>query len=345
MCCAEIPFLSSKTQHFRSSTNFLCRIFFIAICFFTNSNVACQDSSAITHVLYADSLQSVRATDTVNKKRVVIIAASNVVGYTAFMAGLYSAWYKNYEQSKFHVFDDFVEWKQMDKLGHVFGAYAAGKESMELWRWTGIERKKRIWIGGLSGAFYQTIVETFAGFSEQWGWSWTDVSANLAGSALLIGQELAWDEQRVQMKWSFHRKRYTDPELQRRSDKIFGTGSAERFLKDYNGQTYWLSTSIKSFFPRSKVPAWLQVSVGTGVEGIFGARENIGRDKSGVIDFSRTDIKRYRQWYLAPDIDLTKIPTNRKGIQLLLRVLNILKFPTPSLEISNKRLRFNWIHF
>lgn len=278
-------------------------------------------------------------------KRIKTVAAANVIGYGAAMVGLYQAWYKDYPQGKFHVFNDVKEWKQMDKIGHVYSAYAESKASMELWRWTGISRKKRIWLGGMSGAMYQTAIEVLDGFSTEWGWSWADFAANIAGSGLLVSQELAWDEQRIQMKWSFNRKRYADPTLNQRSDQLFGSGSAERFLKDYNGQTYWFSTTLKPFLPGSRIPAWLQVSVGTGVEGLFGGYENIATDKTGNVTFQRPDIKRYRQWYLAPDIDLTKIKTNRKGVRLALQLLNVFKFPTPSVELSNGKVSWNWLHF
>jgi hypothetical protein len=279
------------------------------------------------------------------RQRTKIITATNIVSYSTAMIGLYAAWYKNYPQSNFHSFNDTKEWMQIDKIGHAYSAYAESKASLETWRWTGIDRKKRIWIGGMSGAFYQTVIETLDGFSSQWGWSWGDFGANILGSGMLVAQELAWDEQRIQFKFSFHRKNYSDPSLVQRSNKIFGTSTAERFLKDYNGQTYWLSANLKSFFPKSKLPAWLQISVGTGAEGLFGANDNIGKDDNGNITFNRTDIKRYRQWYLAPDIDLTKIKTKRKGIKVVLNILNIVKFPMPSLEYSNGSFKLNAITF
>ena len=324
--------------------------FFLSILFF--NCVAGQDS---THLIN-NNLNGTKRTIAVpsstlqreylyNKKRVRLIAATNVAGYGGAMIALYTTWYKNYPQSKFHVFNDLPEWKQMDKTGHAYSAYAEGKASMELWRWTGLDRKKRIWIGGMSGALYQTVIETLDGFSSEWGWSWGDIAANFAGSGLLVAQELAWNEQRIQFKWSFHRKRYADQSLNARSDRIFGKSDPERFLKDYNGQTYWLSTNLRSFCPNSRIPPWLEIAVGTGAEGLFGAAENIGTDKNGNIDFYRPDIRRYRQWYLAPDIDLTKIKTNKKGIKLALMLLNILKFPTPSLEYADHNLRFNWFHF
>lgn len=277
--------------------------------------------------------------------RVKIMAATNVIGYSAAMAGLYSAWYKNYPQTHFHAFNDIGEWNQIDKIGHTYTAYAASKASMELWRWTGINRKKRIWLAGISGAAYMTVIEVLDGYSAQWGWSWGDFGANIIGSGILVAQELAWDEQRIQFKFSFHRKSYYDPILNQQSDKIFGKSTAERFLKDYNGQTYWLSVNLRSFFPKSKIPAWLNISIGTGAEGMFGANENIGKDENGNIVFNRTDVKRYRQWYLAPDIDLSKIKTKHKGLKVAFNILNIVKFPMPALEYSNGKFSFNAISF
>jgi len=344
-----VPFNSSSVASHSCTFKGIC-IFFFVLCSSSN-HVFAQDTSTNQY----DSITglqgrsvSLTANSTqypYNKKRVKIITATNIATYSVAMIGLYAAWYKDYPQSSFHSFDDFAEWKQMDKIGHMYSAYAESKASMEAWRWTGIDRKKRIWIGGLSGAAYQNVIETLDGFSAEWGWSWSDFTANIMGSGLLIAQELAWDEQRIQMKWSFHRKRYADPILQARSNEIFGTGSVERFLKDYNGQTYWLSTTLKPFFPDSRIPAWLQISVGTGVEGLFGARQNMGIDKAGNISFHRPDIKRYRQWYLAPDIDLTKIKTNKKSVKLILNVLNIVKIPTPSLEYSKCSVKWNWFHF
>jgi uncharacterized protein YfiM (DUF2279 family) len=286
-----------------------------------------------------------RLTNRQINRRVKIIAAANVAGYGAAMVGFYHAWYKNYPQGKFHVFNDMPEWKGMDKIGHVYGVYAESLASMELWRWTGISRKKRIWYGGLSGPVYHTVIEVLDAHSAEWGWSWGDIGANFIGSGMLIAQELAWDEQRIQMKFSFHRKSYNDPTLNQRSNKIFGTSTAERFLKDYNGQTYWLSANIHSFFPKSKWPKWLNIAVGTGAEGMFGANENIGKDANGNINFNRTDIKRYRQWYLSPDIDLTKIKTNKKGVKLALRLLNVVKIPMPALEFSNGSFKVKAIGF
>lgn len=279
------------------------------------------------------------------KSRIRFAAISNIAGYSAILVALNAAWYSKYPKSKFHTFNDSQEWLQVDKVGHIYGSYAESRASTELWRWTGIERKKRIWIGGLSGAVYQTVIETLDGYSAEWGWSWGDFGGNILGSAILISQELAWDDQRIKIKFSFHKNKYADAQLNDRAGSIFGKSLAESFIKDYNAQTYWASASPGSFFPESELPPWLCLAIGYGANGMFGARENLGKDKNGNIIFDRRDIKRYRQWYLSPDIDFSKIKTNKKGVRLLFTVLSAFKLPAPSLEFSNGKFKLNALHF
>ena len=295
----------------------------------------------------SDSTRKIELEDdfSYNKKKVLAVAGFNIAGYGAALYGLNEAWYKQYPRSSFHFFNDWHEWMQMDKFGHVFSAYAESKASMELWRWSGIERKKRIWIGGMSGAAYQTVIEILDGYCSAWGWSWGDMGANILGSGLLVAQELAWDEQRVQLKWSFRKKSYADSALDKRSDAIFGGSDMERMLKDYNGQTYWLSFPARSFINHRRIPNWLQLSVGTGVENVFGARGNLAKDGQGNIVFDGTNLRRYRQWYIAPDVDLSKIKTKRKGIRMLLNMVNVIKFPAPALSYGNGKFSVCWLAF
>ncbi|MEI2711499.1 MAG: hypothetical protein V9E96_21185 [Chitinophagaceae bacterium] len=48
-----------------------------------------------------------------------------------------------------------------------------------------LPRKQRIWVGGLSGVAYQTMIETLDGFSQDWGWSWGDFTANVIGQWII----------------------------------------------------------------------------------------------------------------------------------------------------------------
>ena len=273
--------------------------------------------------------------DTTVNSHVWLLTGTTAALYGASLAALNTAWYKGYPRTGFHFFNDIGEWKQMDKAGHIFSAYFIGKYSREMWRWSGLPRKKQIWIGGLSGFAYQSVVEVLDGYSSEWGFSWSDMGANAIGSALLISQELAWNEQRIQLKFSAHPQHYDDPVLQEKADQLFGTTFWERTLKNYNGQTYWLSVNPYSFNKNSRFPKWLNIAVGYGAQGMVGGRDNTWTDSHGI-DHDYNQLRRVRQFYLSPNIDFTRIPTRKKGIRVLFQVLNMVKFPAPTLEISSK---------
>jgi len=270
-----------------------------------------------------------------NKKRSNLIAAVTVGTYTGSLFVLNQVWYANYPRSSFHFFNDNSEWLQVDKIGHGWTAYNIGRASAAMWQWTGLSQKKAALIGGISGAGYLTVIEILDGFSSQWGFSWGDMTANVVGSGLFTAQELLWKEQRIQYKFSFHRNTYDDPMLNARADNLFGKSWYERMLKDYNAQAYWLSGNLKSFFKESKLPAWLNVAVGYGADGMFGGYENKWTDAFGN-EIIRNDISRKRQFYVAPDIDFTKIKTNKKWLKTVFFCLNAFKCPAPALMMDSK---------
>lgn len=323
---------SSSFQHVTNTSGVIIFIFtwFISL---SPCTIRAQDSAVI-------SLDKI-----LQNKRVALITGINVTGYVSTLILLNNAWYKDYPKSSFHTYNDSKEWLQVDKVGHGWTAYNISRATAAMWKWTGMSNKKSTWIGGLSGTAFMTAIEILDGHSAEWGWSWADMAANLLGSGLFISQQVGWEEQRIQLKFSFHKKNYDDPMLNERSDELFGESWYERMLKDYNGQTYWLSANLKSFFPESTLPPWLDLSVGYGADGMFGGYKNTWVDSETGLPVDRTDIKRYRQWFLAPDVDFSKIKTNKKGLRLLFHVLNAFKFPAPSLEFSNGKLKGHAIHF
>lgn len=261
-----------------------------------------------------------------NPSRVRFVAASTATIYVASLAGLYQLWYRDTNLVNLHSFNDNAEWFQMDKIGHIGSAYYTGKMGISLLNWTGMNRKKAIWYGGLMGAFFQTSIELFDGISPAWGFSWGDITANFLGSALLISQQLAWDEQRVQIKFSFHQTKYS-----KLRSELLGSSFVENVFKDYNGQTYWLTANISSFLPSTaKFPKWLGISIGYGAEGMTGAFEN----PLFVKNQSLPMYKRYRQIYLSPDIDLAKIKSKSPFLNSVLYTFGFIKFPLPAIEFQ-----------
>jgi hypothetical protein len=271
------------------------------------------------------------------------IGGLSATGYTGSLVLLNEVWYKDYPKSSFHTFNDANEWLLMDKLGHAWSTYNLARGLTSAWYWAGVPGNKGVLLGSGSAFSYVMIIELLDAHSSEWGWSWSDVGANTLGSALFAAQELGWKEQRLLYKYSGHVLPYKD--LEARADELFGKSTAERLLKDYNGQTYWLSANPKSFLPDSRFPAWLNIAVGHGASGMLGGFENRGYGKDGRIIFDRTDITRSRQWYLSLDIDFSKIRTNSRALRTAFTILNTLKIPAPTLEMTKGRLKIHALYF
>ncbi len=276
--------------------------------------------------------------DTLNKGRLAWVAGGQAFVYGTSLTILYHAWYKDYPQSGFHWLNDNKEWLQMDKIGHATTSAYFGKFGYEMYRWAGVERKKAIWLGGSAGFVFLTVIESLDGFSEQWGASMGDFIANAAGTGLFIGQQLAWNDQRLNLKWSFHPTEFAE----HRPDQLGGS-FMESMLKDYNGQTYWLSGNIKSFLPeRSKFPYWLNISIGYSAEGMLGANLNPTRFEGVTLP----EYTRYRQYFLTFDVDLARIKTRSHFLKFILNGLNFIKVPFPTLEYNSENgVKFHPIYF
>lgn len=282
--------------------------------------------------------------DSINNHRVWLVAGTHAAIWTGSYIALNKAWYANYPRSDFHFFNDFGEWNQMDKVGHIWTAYQINRGSSQMWKWAGLSDKKATIYGAIAATAYQTMIEVQDGFSAQWGFSWGDMAANIAGTAAYTAQQLTWKEQRISIKMSYHQPKYPTDLIERRNN-LYGEGTAERILKDYNGQTYWASFNIKSFAKQSNWPEWLNIAAGYGAEGILGGFENSWKDKDDNTT-TRYDIIRKRQYYLSPDIDFTKIKTSSKLLKTVFFVLNAVKVPAPTLSIDSKgRFRGYVVYF
>ncbi len=265
--------------------------------------------------------------DTLRKDRIRGVAIGVGSAYAGSMTGLYALWYKDYEQSKFQYFNDNNEWLQIDKIGHAQTAYTTGWYGYEALRWTGLSEKKSVLYGASMGWVFLATIEMMDAFSAKWGFSWGDMAANTAGTALFMGQQLAWGEQRILMKFSYHPTEFA----QYRPDALGSTWS-ERLLKDYNGQTYWLSTRLGAFKGLEKIPSWLCVSVGYGATGMLGGPSN--PSEVGGVPVPQFD--RYRQYYLSLDVDLTQIKTRSRLLKTILVAANFIKIPAPTLSVDQK---------
>lgn len=273
--------------------------------------------------------------DTLNKPRRNAVAITETSLATFTLLGLDQLWYSDFERSSFRTINDNNEWLQMDKLGHVMTSYYVGRIGADVLDWSGVSEKGQLIYGATLGFGFLTAVEVFDGFSQEWGFSWGDMAANASGTALFVGQELLWKEQRITMKFSFHQTKYASM----RPGKL-GDNFLQEALKDYNGQSYWLSANVQSFFKDTKIPKWLNIALGYGADGMLtGNNEPIDMDLF-------PDQNRIRQYYLSLDIDLTRIQTKSRFLSSVFEVINFIKIPAPTLEINDKgKVKFHPVYF
>ena len=249
--------------------------------------------------------------------------------YSLGLVAMNELWYKNYPKSNFHFINDNSSWLQMDKMGHMATSYYSGVNGIKLYRWAGIDEKKAIWIGGLRGTFYNSIIEILDGFSENWGASIGDFASNSFGSLIAISQELYWKEQGILIKYSYSRS-----DLSYQNSELFGDNFFQRTFKDYNGQTYWISMNINSMFrvDNSQFPDWLNLALGHSAKGMTSPNNT-------------TNDGRYRQFFLSFDIDLMRIKSKNKILNVLSNVFGYIKIPFPTIEYTNNQFTLHPIYF
>ena len=265
------------------------------------------------------------------KRRLRLLAGGSAVGYGVIYAGLTTSWYTG-EKAPLHWFNDLSEWKQLDKAGHFWGAFQESRGAVDMLRWAGLSEKKAIWYGSLAGFVIQSPLELLDGRDPLYGASATDLAANLLGSTALLAQQLAWHDVRIMPKWSFRLTGYAA-----RRPNVLGTSVPERWLKDYNGQTYWLCTDVGAFLkPGNRWPRWLQPAVGYG-------GEDLVYNDAGVN--AANGLRPYRQYYLSLDVDLRRIPTRSVLLRRVFYALSIFHLPAPALEYNGRNgFRFHGLY-
>jgi hypothetical protein len=272
--------------------------------------------------------------DTLNKPRSIGVACVSGSIWSGSMVGLSNIWYKDVPKSKFHTFDDHKNWLQMDKAGHFYTANKIALLTGNAFRWSGMNVKTAALLGTGISLGYQTTLELLDAYSQEWGFSWSDVAANTLGAGFYLGQEMLWNEQHFLLKFSAHP---TDYAALRPS--VLGSTFAERLLKDYNGQTYWLSFNPTQFIKNSHFPAWLCLSLG------YSANAKIVGDQNTYTDISGKTYVAQREFLLSLDIDFSRIPVKKEWLRTVLRQLNYVKIPFPSLLLRDGHLSALPIYF
>jgi len=276
--------------------------------------------------------------DSLRTRKALVGISASLFGSGTLLA-LNQAWYAEYNTGRFHFFNDNNEWLQMDKAGHVFSTYQSARLLMDVCDWASFKSNVKYGLGAGAGFVFMTGIEIMDGYSRGWGYSWGDQLANGLGASLALFQEMQWKEQRIQMKFSFARSG-----LAPYNPRLLGKTLNEQILKDYNGQTYWLSINPAAFFTKKKsFLNALSLAIGYGGRGMLGGEDNnrAALQPDGTLIVAQ----RERVYFLSLDLDLRQLPLRSAFWRSLLSVVQIVKIPAPALQFSRQGVRGYGLYF
>ncbi len=257
------------------------------------------------------------------RKRRIVVGSAAISGYSASMLVLNQIWYSKYERTSFRFFDDSKEWLQYDKIGHSFSGFWLSYGLTEGYKYLGMKPKRAAWVGMASGFLAMLPIEIMDGYSAGYGASKQDLYFNAIGSSFSGLQMLLWDEVRIIPKVSFWPSRYPNYRYNNAQPEL-GDNLMEQFIKDYNGQTIWLSFDVYSFTKTKH--NWLKytnLSVGYGIDGMIRPFEDYNRS---------VGLDPTRQFYFAVDLDLSHIKTKSRFLNFMLKASRFVRFPAPAIE-------------
>jgi VanZ family protein len=259
----------------------------------------------------------------VNQKVTVISVFATAI-YLGGLGLLSYLWYRKQRRSSFHFFNDNPEWQQMDKFGHAYSAFQLSNLAFTTLQYAGLDRKTALKYGGWAGAVMMTPIEILDGFSDGYGASWGDEVANILGSAFFIWQQKKWEKIKYQPQFFFNPSPFAAlrPEL-------LGKNLSEQWLKDYNGQIYWLRFN-------ESITDWGYFMVGYGAGNMI-----YGRPEQNIA----AGYQPYREFYVGFELNTEKLlqqfsQTNiiaintkpisytQKIVQKFLKLRNLLGLPT-----------------
>ena len=268
------------------------------------------------------------------KRNSRILIGASVAAYVGTLYTLNKVWYADRKQVPFHFFEDMDLWQQIDKFGHAYTACNLSRAGTEIAKSIGFSDKKAAVYGGIVGFVFMSPIEIGDGFAEGYGASKTDLAANFLGAAFYTSQQLIWNEQRIEYKFSYHESSFA-----RQRPEVLGAAFPERLLKDYNAQTYWLCVDLFAFRKKEENRRfhWLGAALGYSADGMLYGSDDFNR---------RVGSEPRRRFFLAPDFRFKHIRTKRKFLKILFGALDIVKLPAPALEYSPQTgFKFHPIYF
>lgn len=245
------------------------------------------------------------------------VAALFVAGNGVLYSYFKRAWWSGERADHFFFRADWDEdFRDQDKLGHAFGGYHLARFGNAFLRSTCISKTQALAWSAAYAAVFQLQIEVYDGFYKKYGFSYADLLANTAGTALAVLHETHPATRAIKPTIS-----YWKSAAMRNADNIPGE---LRPSLDYSGQTYWLSANIHDMLPPESKrfwPALLRVSVGHSIT-------------DWIDPQTGANMRAQRKFLLTLDIDAEKLPGENRIWKTLKRQIGYIHLPSPALQIT-----------
>jgi hypothetical protein len=249
------------------------------------------------------------ATDTmINYSRLEITGGVFFGSMIAIHIYQQNGWWKD-NRAPFHFQEDLIYGLNVDKIGHFYGADLLTFVISRTLRWSNVPDRSALWLGSAGALLFQTYVEVEDGFST-WGFDRVDFASDVAGAAWPVLQYYVPQLQNLNVRFSYH------------PSSLLGSAGGSGFkgqkhlmIDDYEGQTMWFCLKVHNVLPGAVGTCWpefLNLSYGYGVRDVAQPHP-------------------YRVYFIAPDLDMTKIiPQSSSFLKTLSEALNFIHMPMPA---------------
>ena len=245
------------------------------------------------------------------------VGAGFVGGNVILLRYFKNAWWSGERSDGFFFKADWDQpFRDQDKLGHMWGGYHLAQTGYEALRAACVSPRKARLASAVYAAAFQLQIEIFDGQFEKYGFSYPDLIANSAGTALALAHQTWPGTQAVKPTFSYARTLAL-----RNRDRY---PSELRPSLDYSGQTYWLSFDVERMMPEQAKPLWPSF-----------VRLSAGHSITDWIDpQTGATMRAKRRILLSLDLDPSKLPGEHPLWKAVKNKLSYYHFPSPALQIA-----------
>jgi hypothetical protein len=211
----------------------------------------------------------------------------------------------------FRILEDGDYGLYTDKFGHIWGTYINAYFISEFLMASGLSWDAATNWGGAMALLYQTYVEVLDGFGKNWGFSPSDMAANIVGYSFFMGHHYWPFLQNFTLKTSYFPPRWFGGQHRE---------SSSSFIDDYSSYTYLLSANVYRLIPESWRKYWLPwLNIGVG----YAARN---------LTYKAGD----KKFLIGLDINPAMLlPDGGSFWNWIKQSLNYVLLPMPTLELSD----------